>query len=281
MSNLAKSFITSIFLVIIFIVFFNLDVYGNESVIVSLVFAFIIGFVYLGYSLYKVFEENNAKSKFAVYLSELITSIILFTCVFTVSIGDSDKKFHSLTFLFILAVILIIHSIYGFIKDIEKITIKEFFTQNVKKIAIIVCSIIVVSIPITIHVLTQPLELYYKTEKYGNFYVESSRDDRFFYTLTFKSDWYLEPWRANLLRLVHDVTGNDDEIAAHLVINDKKYTLKTHIETNEPLIITLRVPYEHTYNAFEYHKWNKIYKLLLEENAVKLELNKIFERPKD
>ena len=130
MSNLTKSFMTSIFLAIIFIVFFNLDVYGNESVIVALVFAFIIGFVYLGYSLYNVFEENDTKSKFAVYLTEFIMSIIYFTCVFAVSIGDSDKKFYSLTFLFILAVIFIIHSIYWFVRDVEKISIKEFFTGS-------------------------------------------------------------------------------------------------------------------------------------------------------
>ena len=240
-----------------------------------------MGLVYLGYSLYNVFQENDTKAKFAVYLTEFIMSIIFSTCFFTVSVDGSYKKANSLIFLFVLAIIFIIHSIYGFVRNVEKMTIKDFLTKNIKKIAIIIGSVFVISIPITYYILTMPLEMYYQTEKYGNFYVESSRDDKFFYTLTFKSDWFLESWRANVLRLVHNVTGDDEELAAHIVIDNKKFRLQTHFETNEPLVIILRIPYKHTYNAFEYHKWNKTYKFLLEENIARLELNKMLERPKN
>lgn len=155
-------------------------------------------------------------------------------------------------------------------------------SEQKKKLIILLMAIVgslILILPTAYVIMAQPLDLLYRTDKYGNFYVSSTNNNKYVYTVTFTSSWYLENWRSNLIRLLYN--GDENQLQAKLVTKDKTFNLETHIMTSEPLIIVLKVRFDKGMHIWDYYRMNKYMKNIIENHLAEIELDKVFERPKD
>ena len=226
-------------------------------------------------------DTDSLKRKSVI---KIISSVILFLLVFNLKIGENNALFTLLSLVFIVGLILFVQGMYSIIKQvfrkIDKQAVKDYINKNKITIGISFAVILMALIPTTNYFLTKPLEMYCQTDKFGSYYVKSSKEDKFFYTLFFTSDYYVESWRAGLVSFLASDDTVKLELAPKLILNNEIIKLNASGGAEEKMILTLKIRYNNGFNPFVYHNMNSIFKDGLENGSIKLEFNNVFTRPK-
>lgn len=134
--------------------------------------------------------------------------------------------------------------------------------NNNKIIIVCICALCLFSIClISYWIMNKPLDVYYESDKFGNFDVRTERPNNHTVNLVFESTYIPESWRIKCLYEARYILSKD-MIQAKLILEDHVIPLETSIAEHKHIKLTLTATSDNI-NIFEYQKLKNVYRKML------------------